>query len=489
MATKTMKKLGFDLGDVLSQVLPPVSDSDTGMEQITYLDINALDEDKANFYHIDGIADLVANIELVGLQQPLRVRPSPETPDRYVIVSGHRRRCALKQLYQENPERWARVPCIIEAIAESAAMQELRLIYANASTRKLTSYDLNQQAERVERLLYQLKEEGYDFPGRMRDHVAEACRVSKTKLATLSVIRKGLDKVWMPKYKTGKLSEDAAYTLAKLDAARQQAIFDACKSVYNPSSSLLNRRVRELDIIDKIQCPKKFGGGSCTNKPSMLETFRTLESYHASRCTGCCANCPYLMYCKQVCPKLKEIVKQKKAEAKAEKQAAQAEKAAKEQPDIDLIQLLWRRWDTARQSAGMSVEDAFAVGSKYYSKGDEERIEGIISGKKVKATDWLPYHCSMVTEIRALLESAQAFGVDVRYLLGLTDTMTPPDHAGTPQFRSGTPTEKTLAWCVFVIDGTEFKTAAVWWPHLGKWCFEHGTGIDGECVGWVPLPD
>lgn len=29
----------------------------------------------------------------------------------------------------------------------------------------------------------------------------------------------------------------------------------------------------------------------------------------------------------------------------------------------------------------------------------------------------------------------------------------------------------------------------VWWPHLGKWCFEHGTGIDGECVGWVPLPD
>ncbi|MBR3861124.1 MAG: ParB N-terminal domain-containing protein [Oscillospiraceae bacterium] len=487
MAAK--KKPGFDLGDVLSQVLPPVSDSDTGMEQITYLDINALDEDKANFYHIDGIADLVANIELVGLQQPLRVRPSPETPDRYVIVSGHRRRRALLALYQEAPEKWGKVPCIVETGAESAAMQELRLIYANAATRKMSSADLNQQAERVEALLYKLKEEGYDFPGRMRDHVAEACRVSKTKLATLSVIRKGLDKVWMRKYKTGKLSEDAAYTLAKQDAARQQAIFDACKTVSNPTSSLLSRRVRELDIIDKIQCPKKFGGGSCTNKPSMLETFRTLESYHASRCTGCCANCSYLMSCKQVCQKLKEIVKQKKADAKAEKQAAQAEKAAKEQPDIDLIQLLWRRWDAARKSAGMSVEDAFVVSSKNYIKGNDQRVADIISGAKVRADDYLPYHYSRACDFRALLATAQAFGVDVRYLLGLTDAMTPPDHAGTPQFHSGTPTEKTLAWCVFVIDGTEFKTAAVWWPHLGKWCFEHGTGIDGECVGWVPLPD
>lgn len=488
MAAKA-KKPGFDLGDVLSRVLPPVSDSDTGtgQEQITYLDLTSLDEDKANFYHVDGIADLVANIELVGLQQPLRVRPSPDKPDRYVIVSGHRRRRALLALYQEAPEKWGKVPCIVETGAESAAMQELRLIYANAATRKMSSADLSRQAERVEALLYKLKEEGYEFPGRMRDHVAEACRVSKTKLATLSVIRKGLAKVWRPKYETGDLSEDAAYALSKLDAARQQEIFDLCRAS-SPSARLLARRARELDVIDQIQCPKKYGGGFCTNRNSMLENIRTLDPYYSSHCNGCCVNCFYLTSCKQVCPKLKDIVIKKKAEAKAQKKAAQAEKAAKEQPDIDLIQLMWRRWDAARKSAGMSVEDAFVV-SSYYIKGTDQRIADIISGAKVRADDYLPYHYSRVCEFRALLATAQAFGVDVRYLLGLTDAMTPPDHAGTPQFRSGTPTEKTLAWCVFVIDGTEFKTAAVWWPHLGKWCFEHGTGIDGECVGWVPLPD
>lgn len=39
----------------------------------------------------------------------------------------------------------------------------------------------------------ELKEEGVEFPGRMRDHVAEACKVSKSKIARLKVIREGLD--------------------------------------------------------------------------------------------------------------------------------------------------------------------------------------------------------------------------------------------------------------------------------------------------------
>ena len=39
-------------------------------------------------------------------------------------------------------------------------MSELRLIMANSDTRQLTSAEISQQAERVEMLLYQLKEEG-----------------------------------------------------------------------------------------------------------------------------------------------------------------------------------------------------------------------------------------------------------------------------------------------------------------------------------------
>lgn len=78
----------------------------------------------------------------------------------------------------------------------SPAMAELRLIYANADTRQLSSADIVKQAERVETLLYQLKEEGVAFPGRMRDHVAQACKISKSKLARLKVIQENLIPLW-----------------------------------------------------------------------------------------------------------------------------------------------------------------------------------------------------------------------------------------------------------------------------------------------------
>ena len=171
----------------LGELLKDVPKFDTGREQIEYIRLDLIDEDPNNFYQLSGIDELAANIELCGLQQPIRVRPIPES-DRYMIVSGHRRRKAVEMLAQDDPERWAEVPCIIEQDAASPALQQLRLIYANANTRKMTPAEVSAQAEQVEKLLYQLKEEGYEFPGRMRDHVAEAVGASKSKLARLKEI-------------------------------------------------------------------------------------------------------------------------------------------------------------------------------------------------------------------------------------------------------------------------------------------------------------
>ena len=144
-------------------------------EQIEYIDIDKIDGDARNFYELSGLEALAANIELCGLQQPIRVRTSTNKPSRVVIISGHRRKAALQMLVDEGKAQFREVPCIREESPKSWALQELRLIYANSDTRKLSSADLAKQAERVEELLYQLKEEGMEFPGRMRDHVAQAC--------------------------------------------------------------------------------------------------------------------------------------------------------------------------------------------------------------------------------------------------------------------------------------------------------------------------
>lgn len=66
----------------LANVLGGVSKLDTGVsdgrEQIKYIAIDHMHGDPKNFYAITGVEKLAANIELVGLQQPLRVRPDPD---------------------------------------------------------------------------------------------------------------------------------------------------------------------------------------------------------------------------------------------------------------------------------------------------------------------------------------------------------------------------------------------------------------------------
>ena len=221
----------FDLAAAISST---VSELDTAQrEQIEYIDEPRIHGDDDNFYSIEGIEELAANIELVGLQQPLRVRPDPDDKGGYIVVSGHRRLTAIRTICKKDePEKWKTVPCIVERGEISPAMRELRLIYANSDTRRMSSADISQQVSRVRELLYQLQEEGVEFPGRMRDHVAEACKISKTKIATLDVISKGLStsNAIQSAWKKGRLSESTAYELARLPRELQDEIAEIFKN-------------------------------------------------------------------------------------------------------------------------------------------------------------------------------------------------------------------------------------------------------------------
>ena len=216
------EKKEFNLGESLAAALGNVSDPDQS-EQIVYVDITLIDEDKNNFYSMDGIDELAASIELIGLQQPVRLRENPDMPGRYLLVSGHRRRRAFWSLYEENPEKWRRIAAIIEKPAASPELQELRLIMANADTRRMSSADLAKQVERVQMLLYKLKEDGViQFSGRMRDAVAEACKVSSTRLANLKTIREKLIPELRALWEDGKLNESCAYRIAQESQELQQ---------------------------------------------------------------------------------------------------------------------------------------------------------------------------------------------------------------------------------------------------------------------------
>lgn len=260
------EKKGFNLAEALGAV-SELNTGAEGREQLKYIDIQKIHPDPGNFYSLDGVEELAGNIELIGLQQPLRVRPDPEHEGEYIIVSGHRRRAAIELLVKEGKETFRLVPCLIEGHQESDAMRQLRLIMANSSTRKLTSADLSRQAEEVEKLLYQLKEEGTEFPGRMRDHVAEVCQVHASKLARLKVIREMLCKDLKKYWENGDLNESVAYAFCKLAPEAQlltaRMIREKWAWMSEPKQWHEGNVTHCAEIVKKELKPRKGPKGTC----------------------------------------------------------------------------------------------------------------------------------------------------------------------------------------------------------------------------------
>lgn len=319
-----MAKKPFDISAFAASLQPIVSDSDIPVEQITYIDIDLLDGNDHNFYALTGIEDLASNIQLCGLQQPVRVRPSEA--GRYRIVSGHRRRAAMQSLVDQGMETYRKISCIVEIGECSEAMQELRLIFANSSTRQLTSAEQMHQVERVEALLYQLKEEGVDFPGRMRDQVAAACKVTGTKLAELKVIREKLQEPFKGQFNRDEITVSAAYKLARLPKHIQsdvaKAVGDRYRINYVGAENLSKYAANYYSWASERVCEKT--GEPCCNVSGMLK--RTAKTQYAWQyCSGrCCLTCSDRYGCAGAC----KYAKQRNAEEKAaeSKRQASAEK-------------------------------------------------------------------------------------------------------------------------------------------------------------------
>lgn len=424
----------FDMGDFAKTLAQPVSNSDTGREQIEYIDVDLLDSDPNNFYQLSDLDQLADNIATIGLQQPIRVRDGEN--GHVVIVSGHRRAAAIRKLVAEGRADLRDVPCIREQGDVSPALRELRLIYANSATRDLSSAEISRQAEKVRELLYQLKEEGYEFPGRMRDHVAEACKISRSKLARLDVIRKSLApdicKAYWDGPQTKRMSEDTAYNLARLPVAIQREVVDAYRGQATGDSGLkylyagmVEAVAKDVDGIigSKVKCSD---GGPCTHRDRRIaHTIKVKIKDRWAYCgcvRGCCAGCGALQSCKSVCPKLLGKQKELKAAAKAEKQQEAAEKEARERPAIKRVDAIWQRFGSLRRQAGLTPKQFFEKIDCPWSSLSG-RAESFETGhEKLTPETELPFGYNVhLSDIDRWLAAADALGCSVDYLMMRTN--------------------------------------------------------------------
>lgn len=420
----------FEIGAFAKSVGAAVSKLDTS-EQLQRIDIDLLDENETNFYTLSNLQPLADSIAMDGLQQPLVVTPTEG--GRYTVLSGHRRRAAIRMLLEESREPWPElrsVPCLVRRY-QSQNLAELQLILANSTARELTNAEKMKQAERMEMLLYQLKEEGYEFPGRMRDQVAAACKVSAPKLARLKVIREHLIPEYMVLFEKDKLPEQTAYALARLPAEFQTRLFSVCPEP--PTGYVVERLLKNYENgwrwVPDLQCPD---GKACRRGDTFLR-HDAEGSYSSHMCGGltCCLNCDQAKSryspCERMCSKAKALRKEARDEANAREEARKRELSDRYKAET---QGYAKRLLRAIEAAGLSDDDTFPW--DYYRAYSVATVREYAAGQFAEGSVWgspslEPSRCHEPAK------TAKALRCSTDYLLGLTDELFPAASAAVSE--------------------------------------------------------
>ena len=407
----------------LSSLMETVSNLDTtaAAPSVQLIPLEDILDNKANFYRVDPaeLKPLADSIAMDGLQQYPLVTPHPDQPGKYLLLSGHRRCAALRLLVEdpENPrEDLRQVPCTVRRY-ESPAMAELQLILANSTARVLTNAELAKQAERMELLLYQLREEGYEFPGRMRDQVAAACKVSAPKLARLKVIREKLKAPeFLLLFEKDKLPEQTAYALARLPEELQRRVALISTDISGGAADMLLKKCGDgWRWEPEMQCPD---GKTCKRGDSFLR--HDLE-HPCEMCGGrtCCLECPQAKEsycpCDRMCSKAQAVRKEKRDSQKAEAEAKAQELTRQYQRET---QANARRVLRAIEAAGLP--DDTRISWEYHDQYSVGQVREYAEGHFPEDKRWFGAELSR-SRLGVPAQTAKVLGCSTDYLLGVTD--------------------------------------------------------------------
>lgn len=290
-----MAKGKFDMSEFLAPV-EGVPESDTTRE----IAVEDIIDNPLNFYPKPDkgkLGELMDSIRANGMLEPPTVVPAGN--GKYRLISGHSRMEAVRNLASnaddDEAKRFSAVLCRVLPDM-TPEQEECAVIEANRQRVKSPAL-LAEEAERLTKIYIKRREAGEDLPGRIRDRVAEAMQVNKTKLANLSAIKRGLKVPGMVrKWEAGELPEAAALEIARMDDETQYRLLDWV--IDNHRTWTINnvREFRTCWTCCKHKCPDI--GGFCPNAARMYaEHYRNGEW----RCAGCCCECLSKETCSTAC--------------------------------------------------------------------------------------------------------------------------------------------------------------------------------------------
>ncbi|MFJ8100260.1 ParB/RepB/Spo0J family partition protein [Lysinibacillus sp. NPDC096212] len=240
----------FNLSQLMNEKSKEAVENEGLAFKIEHISIEKLRPSEMNKYTVEDVEELKVSIELMGLQQNLLVR---EAENDYEVISGHRRLKAMKELFVEGNEQFKKIPCkIMKSVDDIQA--ELQLILANSTAREMTDYEKTYQAARLQELLNDLKESGYQISGRKREIVAQLMKVSPTQVARMESINKKLTPELKEEFSKENINITTAYEYSRLPEKQQQEAVQEYKEG-KPLTPTIAKEKRQ-EIIESEQKEK-----------------------------------------------------------------------------------------------------------------------------------------------------------------------------------------------------------------------------------------
>lgn len=366
--------------------------------------------DNDEIYTIGNMDGLKDDILQHGLRQPLEVIPVEGEPNRYMLISGHRRWAACGILSACGESRFDALPCLIRE-SHGKLDDRIALITANATARDLTDGERLAQYEALKDALTKKKAAG-QLEGKVRDEVCRILGLSTGAAARLNVIASCENEVIKERLKAGEIGLMEAYRSAQDYARFMGAAPEEPEQKEEPAETIpVNQDYAEwklppeaIAMVEKaheeqrkvqtdapkpavsksVTLPSVYSGQKCDYSASHLcENEAGLKHFikhgEIHGCAGCCRDCKNKDTCEYSCvyaSKSKETQEQPKEQSRgrdtlhklAEKTLGANAAWELEWEDVRFRLAyykqplpggakLWKRIDTTREDAGQTCDD------------------------------------------------------------------------------------------------------------------------------------
>ena len=208
---------GFSIDEILNKN-KAVAPAGQALQVVMLPAENIEPNPKNSIYEIGDVSMLKADIAERGLRSPLEVLPAKN--GKYMLLAGHRRWTACRELAAENVPGFALLPCVVR---ESHGSDDdlIALITSNATARELTDGERLRQYLALKKALENKKAAG-NLDGRVRDAMSRITGDGTGTLGRLNSIATHCTPQVLEMLSKGEIGITRAYECSRLYKVQQE---------------------------------------------------------------------------------------------------------------------------------------------------------------------------------------------------------------------------------------------------------------------------